>query len=222
MYSRGMKHYFKYKSLRGESFKYFVQLLLDNQMYAATFKELNDPMEGAYILSKAIGKDLKDKIIYQKENVQIISLVEKKNNNDKPTNMLMWSHYADAHRGCCIEFHFENNGEDNVRSIKYVKEIASENDQEIKDINEVLLRKFVDWKYEDEVRHVGSTKFVPIKIDKIYLGMRIDDLYESQNRNREFYKNLIDKLLPTAQVVEMRAEDFDNKHIDTNSNYYNQ
>mgnify|MGYP001801434879 FL=1 len=37
---------YKYRSL--ENFKNFVDIILKNRLYAATYKDLNDPMEGKY------------------------------------------------------------------------------------------------------------------------------------------------------------------------------
>ena len=172
-----MRHYFKYKSLKNDSFKYFVKMLVEGKMYAACFKDLNDPMEGAYLSDKEIEGYMK-----QKEELRIISLIEKRD-DEIPCNMLMWSHYTDEHRGCCIEFHFPNEKDENlVRLINYVKEFKS---NDVDSVEAVLSRKFTDWKYEQEVRHLGSEELVPIVIDKIYLGMRIDDIY-----NEGFVKSL--------------------------------
>ena len=203
-----MRHYFKYKSLKNDSFKYFVKMLVEGKMYAACFKDLNDPMEGAYLSDKEIEGYMK-----QKEELRIISLIEKRD-DEIPCNMLMWSHYTDEHRGCCIEFHFPNEKDENlVRHINYVKEIKQ---GDVNSVESVLSRKFIDWKYEQEVRHLGKDKYVSIVIDKIYLGMRVDDMYnESDSTNEDFYKKLINRLCPDVEVIKMRAEDFDDHHIDT-------
>lgn len=207
-----MKHYFKYKSLKGDSFKYFVKMLVESKMFASSFKQLNDPMEGAF-LSSNIESDAIDKIRNDKEKIKIISMIEKKA-GELPYNMLMWSHYTDEHRGCCVEFHFDNiKEEENVKPVIYVKKIEVKQNE---NANDILTRKFVDWKYEQEVRHLGKEDFVPIVIDKIYLGMRIDDMYnESDHTNEDFYRELITHLCPNVEVIKMCAEDFDNHHIDT-------
>ena len=50
----------------------------------------------------------------------------------------------------------------------------------------------MDWKYEQEVRYLGKKELVPIVIDKIYLGMRVDDIYDDCARTNEvFYGELI-------------------------------
>lgn len=204
-----MKLYLKYKSLNGDSFKYFVKMLVESKMYASNFKKLNDPMEGAFLANE----ETRNYLHSQKEEMKIISLIEKKS-GEIPNNMLMWSHYSDEHRGCCIEFHFQNEEDENkVRPVNYVKEIKS---NDVNSVEEVLSRKFSDWKYEQEVRRLGSEELVPIEIDTIYLGMRIDDIYnEDDHTNENFYRELIARLCPNVKVIKMRAEDFDGHHLDT-------
>lgn len=205
-----MKQYFKYKSLKGDSFRYFVKMLVDSKMYASNFKKLNDPMEGAF-LAYSLNSHAIDDIRNEKDGLRIISLIEKK--EEKPCNMLMWSHYTDEHRGCCIEFHFDDeNEEKNICPIKYVKEIEVNQNETAKAI---LLRKFTDWKYEQEVRHLGTEESVPIVIDKIYLGMRIDNMYGDDNSEEVFLRELINRINPEIIVDKMRAEDFDGHHLDT-------
>ena len=205
-----MKHYFKYKSLEGDSFKYFVKMLVEGKMYASPFKKLNDPMEGAYLADEELRDYLRPQ---KKEEKRIISLIEKKP-GEIPYNMLMWSHYSDEHRGCCIEFHFKNDEDEKlVRPVNYVKDIKS---NDVNSVEAILSRKFMDWKYEQEVRYLGSEELIPIKIDRIYLGMRIDDLYnENDHANENFYRELITRICPDVEVVKMCAENFDGHHLDT-------
>ena len=202
-----MAQFFKYKSLKGDSFKYFVKMLVESKMYAAKFSELNDPMEGAYMSDKEI-----EGYFNKKENERIISLIKKKG-QEMPCNMLMWSHYSDEHKGCCIEFHFLNKEDEKATlPVNYVDKIKAE---EVNSIETILRRKFIDWKYEQEVRHISSGKYVPIVIDKIYLGMRIDNLYANDNSEEVFLRELINRTNPKIDVVKMCAKDFDGHHLDT-------
>lgn len=202
-----MAQFLKYKSLKGDGFKYFVKMLVESKMYAAKFSELNDPMEGAYLSDKEIKG-----YFNQKENERIISLI-KKNGQERPCNMLMWSHYGDEHRGCCIEFHFVNKeDEEEVLPVEYVDKIKEER---VNSIEIILRRKFTDWKYEQEVRRLGSEVLVPIVIDRIYLGMRIDNMYGNDNSEEIFLCELINRINSEIDVVKMCAEDFDSHHLDT-------
>lgn len=212
-----MAHYFKYKSLSGTSFRYFVQMLLDEKIYASSFDQLNDPMEGAFLSDDSLSEEIRN-TINAKHTRRIVSLV-KKEHDERPANMLMWCHYSDEHRGCCVEFHFqEQEDEEHVHEVSYIDSIH-ENNQGDNDSDNILTRKFYDWAYEHEVRYLGSKDFVPIKFDKIYLGMRIDNLYKDEGKpNEEFFKNLITRLCPNVPVEIMKAEDFDGHHINTSFN----
>lgn len=86
-----------------------VESLIANQLYASPFKALNDPFENIYnetisdFMNK-IGKDTYDvksklkKVLEAIPNVGIYSLSKSYNNE------LMWAHYANSHKGFCIEY----------------------------------------------------------------------------------------------------------------------
>jgi hypothetical protein len=81
-------------------------------------------------------------------------------------NPLLWSHYAEKHHGMCLGFEVDENG---VKAVTYVSdrpELVMPPTEE--SINQLLFRKFEDWKYEDEVRNwfrlgerVGDLHFYP-------------------------------------------------------------
>ena len=57
-----MGHYYKFRSLN--NIRYFLDILVNNRLYAARYDELNDPMEGAYLInacSENIIRLLRDK-----------------------------------------------------------------------------------------------------------------------------------------------------------------
>lgn len=110
-------------------------------------------------------------------------------------NRLMWSHYADSHKGFCVEYDYNDLTEDEMASlplpIVYSKErpllpwkAALDNTPE--NISEAtaqitlgLLTKDDEWRYENEWRILvsskGSTEFRMPKISCIYLGVAISD-----------------------------------------------
>lgn len=112
-------------------------------------------------------------------------------------NLLMWSHYADSHRGYCVGFdtaglvkHLESKGYKNCypRSAIYLKqfpEITLRPFSELTDdyILNFFRHKFEDWRYEDEYRLLSfgkscSKQKLPAHIIKeIILGinMKPDD-----------------------------------------------
>ncbi len=91
---------------------------------------------------------------------------------EKPDNLLMWSHYADAHRGICLQFdtkkflseierklYIEKNLFFGIEKIFYETRRPSLNNFGIGTVCDVrkfhksiLSTKFIDWKYEKEWR----------------------------------------------------------------------
>lgn len=42
-------HYYKYRSL--SNLRYFLDILINKRLYMASYSELNDPMEGAFVIT---------------------------------------------------------------------------------------------------------------------------------------------------------------------------
>ena len=91
-------------------------------------------------------------------------------------SVLLWSHYANKHKGICVEFEVEDK---DFRKVVYSKELerfdlyksmevlfghelANElvdtNKEEYKFLLNPIFRKSIDWEYESEVRCVFSKK----------------------------------------------------------------
>jgi hypothetical protein len=65
-------------------------------------------------------------------------------------NPLLWSHYADKHRGICLGFDMDDRI---LRQVKYVKDRSPLNLPLSKETADQLLwTKYWDWKYEEEWR----------------------------------------------------------------------
>lgn len=113
-------------------------------------------------------------------------------------SIIMWSHYADNHRGFCLEYDFESLGENHPLCKKLYPVVYSERIYDLTPWAETLvagrrdnfnpeapvlavIHKFVGWKYEKEWRLLEVTK--EIKDDhscqvppptKIFLGSMMD------------------------------------------------
>jgi len=73
---------------------------------------------------------------------------------------LMWAHYADKHRGVCLEFAHDARVFDGTYKVVYCEEYP-EFDPGERDINKILLpliTKSHDWKYEEEYRAISQDK----------------------------------------------------------------
>lgn len=102
---------------------------------------------------------------------------------------LMWSHYADQHRGLCIEYDLTDNVCSHIkpvdykrpRSIKITELIqwklhkSAEAEQTVLDT--YFFAKSPEWRYEKEWRDIHPSKGVnhaPFRISGVYFGLRCD------------------------------------------------
>ena len=88
--------FYKYKSL--QSFEFLLDMILKERLYAASYHELNDPMEGVIKVDSTVSKDR------EREWEDIIRDLRITCFTKDSKNPLMWSHYADGGKGCLVEF----------------------------------------------------------------------------------------------------------------------
>jgi hypothetical protein len=113
--------------------------------------------------------------------------------SNDPRNILMWSHYADCHTGICIQFDVARD------PITFLEAISVEYSEDYPVINwledsaqqlkKVLLRKHLDWSYEEERRivRIDSAK-TPIEfstdaVSAVILGCRATTATEALVRD---------------------------------------
>jgi hypothetical protein len=143
---------------------------------------------------------------------RIRSFSEDKGRNKAYKNILMWSHYADNHRGFCIKYSFAESFV-NVEDISlFFRPVIYKNSSEkvnvdIDSINSDLAycTKDHSWKYENEVRLIGyipsADSFyssIPMgsfcRIEAIYFGVRASEQNIAtikqilKNENVKYYK----------------------------------
>lgn len=123
----------------------------------------------------------------------------------KMDSVLMWSHYADCHKGICLEI--ENNLL--FRNVKYTKKKISFFLEDIirnniilkrnvdinfiKKINSYYFIKSDEWNYENEVRYVDyknivGSQFLKVKIRRILVGSKVDEKSEDFIKLKEIAK----------------------------------
>jgi hypothetical protein len=81
-----------------------------------------------------------------------------------PDSTLMWSHYADSHRGICLEFDKNNGLIGRARPVRYSKTYPEWTPQGLNNPLEVVLAKSMDWAYEREFRIIASSLDGPLKL----------------------------------------------------------
>ena len=86
---------YKYRGF--DNFEFALDIFVNQRLSAATYKKLNDPMEGRFIYGRNFSNRVNiNEIVGDKARYMILSLSE------KPNNMLMWSYYSEAHAGFVV------------------------------------------------------------------------------------------------------------------------
>jgi len=168
---------YKYRALSGDSFKYTMDILLNNRIYMPSRKSLNDPFEGVqniYLgMSGNPGKqdiaELWEKML-EKYGVYSLSRC--------PAIPQMWAHYADGFKGVCLEFSTSNTFS-KVREVLYTKDIIENADLKGlgKDgavpfptmLEAIMLRKSDGWAYEQEWRLLDDRRLNNPNVDTRYI-----------------------------------------------------
>lgn len=123
-------------------------------------------------------------------------------------NQLMWAHYADNHKGFCIEYDYSEKDEEVLQKLPYPviyssnrpqvpwKAALEQTEENIDDAKEqmilTLLTKGLEWEYENEwrilINTVSSPAFKMPKVSCVYLGDRICE--ENRDKILEIAKKI--------------------------------
>jgi hypothetical protein len=186
---------YKYRGIQG--FRFFTDIILKNRLYAAPYFDLNDPMEGRYLYSQSDGKideDMARVLKGEKEKIRVCSL------SRDPNNELMWSHYAEGHKGVAIGVEI-NSPKYTVRPIIYdgLHRIGRNNFNAGSAID-VLSHKLDVWEYEAEERIFTPNKqYVDVNIKEIICGSRMS------TQDKGFITDLVEKINPSIKIINARS-----------------
>lgn len=175
------------------------------------FNDPMDPLIRIWIADKKVSSKT-DKKIYNHikktlDKIRICCLVDSNINNNIFTNIfhkkngydnpLMWSHYADSHKGICIQYkitqsNLVDNKDEIVRllDIDYCKSFPL--DGNISFIDSLIVKSNY-WEYEKETRLImysrnEKDKYCQLpnfEIEAVYMGVRID------SKKRDFLKHML-------------------------------
>ena len=183
---------YKYRDLN--NFKFIVDILINNRLYAAKYSELNDPMEGIYYYNGLLTNEQRNRIFAEKGQERICSLSRVNN------NFLMWSHYADGHKGIVLGIKvIDNNCV--ISPIQY-DELLHINNIENQTAIDILSHKHYNWSYEQEIRVFKRREFVKIKIEEIIFGRR------TTNENKELLTRLVQRINPGINIIDANNINF--------------
>lgn len=205
---------FKYRGGDEQIFKRDLIAIEKNYFWGSNFNQLNDPCETLISSDKfksltrsfvklinrnaelELGKvhEALDNVILRGKEIGIYSLSESYNDE------LLWAHYANSHKGFCIEYDLdlllESYPTDRVSSfpIKYSKNppevgVSDMSDKEMISIVKKLAgHKSERWKYEKEHRIItdksGEHAYNFRAIKAIYFGLRMPEPWKEEMMNR--------------------------------------
>lgn len=184
-----------------------IRDIKNNTITLSSPKGFNDPMDPiirTWIAEKRKEKKFENKIYKYidkiLDKIRICCLVDLDKSNhclnklfgkENKSNLLMWAHYADSHRGICIQYKIDASNlldtkDEIIRllDINYNKSFPINGNVSFKDS---LIVKSKDWEYEKETRLIMYSRneknyycqLENYKIEAIYMGC----LISSEKRN---------------------------------------
>lgn len=185
---------YKYMSAEGW-FKTNRDTYLDGKLYFSNRKDLNDPLENISIAERTSSMS-KDDNYDPLEKYKICSMTS------NPNNFAMWTHYANEHRGVCIEYEIDTNilSQQNIKLEKviYTSRLPiirdfvypydfEKNELKWADVRKLLFYKLKNWKYEEEWRLVKESTTPELfnigKATRILCGYKTKDEYIAKLKN---------------------------------------
>jgi len=229
-------HLYKYKPCNIQHLRSFI---VDSLLYLSAHSELNDPFEvqselrfvgdGPHPASihKYLFKENRLTLKKRKEIQKRLSSPEAIRDTirkhlkvaventgfhsftSKPRDLLMWSHYADAHRGVCLIFSTAHDIDTFIQALPVsyserfpVFEYFESPDGDL--VKKAFLTKALPWKYESERRIFSpklAKKFLSIKSSSLVgliLGAKIN--IEHENAVRGLVDERVAKGLPPLKI----------------------
>lgn len=181
--------------------RYLKDLLENERIYLISPSHCNDPYESGTVfpyselerqeLANTTGRPISIKPILQSKNTLLYCFSE------DPKSIIMWSHYANNHKGFCVEFDFYTSDlKDKIHRVIYSDILDTDNYYHSR-----ILKSTV-WSYEKEWRMMGTfnspsanqdiedeKRYLNVKgiIKKIIIGynsseMDIQEINEISNR----------------------------------------
>ncbi|MCW3107950.1 MAG: hypothetical protein JWQ09_2456 [Segetibacter sp.] len=139
-----------------------------------------------------LNKKIVNKLKEEKGNLYLCSL------SRKCDNELMWSHYAEGHRGVAIGLIVSSNH--NVRPIQYtgpayVKEGHLDNDTQI----EILSHKLNIWTYEEERVFIRNKVYIDVEVKQVITGRAMTP------QDYRFIKQIVEKINPQIELIKANS-----------------
>jgi len=127
--------------------------------------------------------------------------------SEKRDEILMWSHYADSHKGFCLEFDTKYPLFDKAFKVDYsavfpkIDQVGLLLDDDLDQILKMFSTKYINWEYEEEWRSIYEEPDTLLGYDGsaltgVYFGAEMDSTHkeiialilQGQNLNVKFYE----------------------------------
>lgn len=148
---------------------YALQNLQRHRLKVSTFEDLNDPFEllSMKLPSQAMREGLQQFKVDMHSSTGILCFTRCWD------NPVMWSHYADKHRGVCLGFDIPDDRAVRVRYVAARTTLKFRDNLERKGVDQTfaldLMRsKYKDWRYEKEVRMFVGLDETEKSVDGLY------------------------------------------------------
>jgi hypothetical protein len=191
---------YKYRTL--DDFKFVLDILVNQRLYATTYDEMNDPMEGVYTHDNGVPQESLKAL---EDNYKKIKFCSLSSNSDNP---LMWVHYSKGARGIAIAVELKEKTDCREVNYKGPSHILQPHSLEVElskrsfgfDIERakrVLCYKNEFWEYEEEYRaFAGKGNFIDVKVKQIIFGEKAD------RTDKALLKKIIKNLDYDLEVIE--------------------
>ena len=166
---------YKYKSLR--NLWHVLDIIVNSRLYCAHWSELNDPLEGRYEVylgnkEARLKELLVGQIELKKDSYRVASL------SASADAFLLWSHYADGHKGVAIEVNIPEDDPD-LLAVTYspFSSVFTKKLQTEEDVRHLFNGKSEEWAYEREYRVVASSEYfqLPVPVARVLIGPMVDE-----------------------------------------------
>lgn len=207
--------------------KFLFQSLINNTLNLSSPKTFNDPFdcpviellnnddENSKLIREAYIRCIKvacfvknNKLPYSKDEIREPIYNDKKNKRDRAEflNELMWSHYADYHKGICIKYKFQNDMtvfmsdyKDKgylayFKDVEYISDLHKYSSCSSINMKDAFFAKAKSWKYENELRLLycnpsNNDDYISLPmqdcIEAIYFGVKCS------KKDRETIMNIL-------------------------------
>lgn len=167
---------FKFKSAAQAD--HIFDILLNNRLFCANWKTLNDPMEGVFAYSYR-GDEETDGARNVASEVQIeLAKLCACSLTSIYDSHLLWAHYANGFNGVAVEVDLPDDHPD-ISLVKYRGVFGQFNydaSSKIATISRALLQsKYQEWSYERELRILSDKEWFPLEkpIPRLIVGHRV-------------------------------------------------